>query len=269
MGEYVKVHLHHLGVVGDFLTGAGPVLQVARTKVGGVQVALGFRQGKLIRDVSKSCDFHASDVQRRDVFPVVVDHRQTLADMFEGFALLDVVVEEARSGAFVAVDDEVNEASATLAGCSEFDRPERVDDGKHHRRLAFVGRLLAEEAEHVTNRRAELAVVGNRGEEHQGGTCHRDVLEEARRLGLLGLLVGLSPEVVHLHCHENQQDGEHESPKVGVDTEHYGNCAEHHEHAGEVDRWHWHRHLLELRVALHRLGLGEVVEAICYEDKCE
>jgi hypothetical protein len=41
--------------------------------------------------------------------------------MLDGFALLGVVVEKARSGTFVAVDDEVNEASATLAGSSEFD----------------------------------------------------------------------------------------------------------------------------------------------------
>ncbi|MGA0710738.1 MAG: hypothetical protein ACO3O7_08625, partial [Ilumatobacteraceae bacterium] len=51
VGEEIKVHLHYLSVVGDFLAGAGPVVQVACTKISGVQVALGFRQGKLIRDV--------------------------------------------------------------------------------------------------------------------------------------------------------------------------------------------------------------------------
>jgi hypothetical protein len=121
MGEEIEIHLHHLGVVGDFLAGAGPIFQVARTEIGGVQIALGFGKSKGIRDVGESGDFHPSDVQRRYVFAVVIDHRKTLTDMLDGFALLGVVVEEARSGAFVSVDDEVNEASATLAGCSEFD----------------------------------------------------------------------------------------------------------------------------------------------------
>jgi len=121
VGEEIEIHLHHLGVVGDFLAGAGPVLQVAGTKVGGVQVALGLGKCKLVWDVGEPGDFHSSDVQRRYVFAVVIDHRKTLTDMLDGFAFLGVVVEEARSGAFVAVDDEINEASATLAGCSEFD----------------------------------------------------------------------------------------------------------------------------------------------------
>ena len=121
VGEEIEIHLHHFGVVGDFLTGAGPVLQVAGTKVGGVQVALGLGESKFIWDISKSSDFYAGDSQRCYVFAVVIDHRKTLTDVLDGFALLDIVVEEARSGAFVAVDDEVNEASATLAGCSEFD----------------------------------------------------------------------------------------------------------------------------------------------------
>jgi hypothetical protein len=41
--------------------------------------------------------------------------------MLDWFIFLGVVVEETRSRAFVAVDDEVNKASATLAWCSKLD----------------------------------------------------------------------------------------------------------------------------------------------------
>jgi hypothetical protein len=55
------------------------------------------------------------------MFAVVVDHGQTFAHMLDEFTFLGVVVEEARSRAFAAVDDEVNEASATLTWCSKLD----------------------------------------------------------------------------------------------------------------------------------------------------
>ena len=121
VGEEIEIHLHNLGVVGDFFTNAGPICQVTRPKITGVQVTLGFGESKFIWNISKSSDFYAGDPQRCYMFAVVVDHRQTFTDMLDWFAFLGVVVEEARSGAFVSVDDEVNEASTTLAGSSEFD----------------------------------------------------------------------------------------------------------------------------------------------------
>jgi hypothetical protein len=94
---------------------------VTRPKIAGVQVTLGFGESKCIWDISKSSDFYTGDSQRCYMFTVVVDHGQTFAHMLDWFIFLGVVVEETRSRAFVAVDDEVNKASATLAWCSKLD----------------------------------------------------------------------------------------------------------------------------------------------------
>ena len=121
VSKQIEIHLHYLGVIGDDLAGAGPIFQVTRPKIAGVQVTLGFGESKCIWDISKSSDFYTGDSQRCYMFAVVVDHGQTFAHVLNGFAFLGVVVEEARSRAFVAVDDEVNKASATLAWCSKLD----------------------------------------------------------------------------------------------------------------------------------------------------
>jgi hypothetical protein len=117
----IEVHLHNLRVVVDRFTGASPIIEVACPKIGCIQVTFGFGKGKFIWHVGEPGDLHASDLQRRYVFAAVINHREALTNVLNWLAFFGVVMKQAGSGAFVSVDDEVNEASAALARCSEFD----------------------------------------------------------------------------------------------------------------------------------------------------
>jgi hypothetical protein len=123
VGEKFEIDLNDSCVVRDGFARTGPVLEMAGTKVGSVQVALGFSECKFIGYVGKACRFNTAYPQCRDVAAIVIEHGKTFADVLDWFAFFGVIMQETCSGAFVAVDDEVNEASATLAGSSEFDRP--------------------------------------------------------------------------------------------------------------------------------------------------
>jgi len=74
---------------------------------------------------------------------------------------------------------------------------------------------------------------------------------------------------VHLQRHGEKQDGQYQSAEVGVHAEHHREATEQQEQAREQHRRLGRRDLLELCVAGHRLGLGEVVEAACEEDERE
>jgi len=93
MREQVEIHLHHLGVVGDLLAGSRPVVEVARAKVGSIEVTLSFRQGEFVRHIDESRDIDTCHLKCRHVPTVVVDHGQALANMFDRFAFFGVVMQ--------------------------------------------------------------------------------------------------------------------------------------------------------------------------------
>jgi hypothetical protein len=103
---------------------------VARAKVGGIEVALGFRKGEFVRHIDESRDIDTCHLKCRHVPTVVVDHGQALANMFDRFAFFGVVMQQTGSCALVAADDEVNEAGSALAWCPELDAAKAVYDGE-------------------------------------------------------------------------------------------------------------------------------------------
>ena len=75
MGEKIKVNLHDLSVVGDRFANSRPIIAMACAKVGGIEVAFGLSQCKLIGHVNEPRNFDSGDVQSRNVIVAVVEHR--------------------------------------------------------------------------------------------------------------------------------------------------------------------------------------------------
>lgn len=104
---------------------------MARSEVGGVEVALGLGESELVGNVGKSQHLDAGHLESGDVTSVVVDHRQQFAQVLDLFSFSLVLGEKSSSGPFVAVEYEVHEPLAGFTRGAEFDGAQAVNSRKH------------------------------------------------------------------------------------------------------------------------------------------
>jgi hypothetical protein len=70
---------------------------------------------------------------------LVINYGQLFADALDWFARGRVLGQQARGGALVAIDHEVDEPLTHLTGCSELDCPETVHHRERHDRTVLPG----------------------------------------------------------------------------------------------------------------------------------